>query len=155
MLEFYIKKLHMEETILERIPEIIEVFVEFYGEDRRSEIEEKFHNFFLTSFIKQDPLSDLIIKIENDLHKRKLEILKDTLALTEEETNTYLESNGFMSSNLYGYYWFMLRLKDDEPLQQDVKERAVQALIHLHPDVTVAMSKIWKRVAVFRENAKL
>ena len=63
----YIKKM---------IPTIIEVFVAYYGEDKRDEITAKFNNALVVSPISSESLSSMILKLKKDITSQLIEEFK-------------------------------------------------------------------------------
>ena len=78
MIEDRLRYLGSSKTITNKIPQIIEAFVTFYGEERRSEIEEKLKNVLLLKFNTTYALGENIRKVKES-------ILREVYGLDEDE----------------------------------------------------------------------
>ncbi len=69
MLELYYKMLNAKDTIKDAMPQIIEAFVEQYGEDKREEIIQKLNSVVIVPYILPDDLQSLLRNIKKEESK--------------------------------------------------------------------------------------
>ena len=67
MIKEYDNFLNCKQHLRDNIPMLIELFVSYYGEDRRKEIEEKFTNAIFIAYRKPKTTSIFLKKISEEL----------------------------------------------------------------------------------------
>lgn len=86
-------KLAASPTIIQdKLDDIIESFVEFYGEDKRQDIEQKLRNTLILKFCNTENLDEIVTKIEKDLFEDVFETKIRFFTLNVEKLITILES---------------------------------------------------------------
>ena len=89
------KILNANSALNNMLPQIIEVFVDYYGEENRAHIETLFNNAILIGYQDEFELSNIIRDIQEEESKRLIkEILKDFNLPDDEVTaNKYFDSS--------------------------------------------------------------
>lgn len=114
MLDRYYKILNHKNLIEEKLPKIIEAFVNYYGEDKREYITQKFKNTTYITYLPIENLGTIIrfmkrIKTEEILNKIKNEISE---SISIDDLNILFDTNNYDSSLVHTYYKMMDDLKN-------------------------------------------
>ena len=107
MIDSYLQVLDSMETFPEKMTQIMEAFIDFYGEDKREEITNKFSNSVVIPYI---PLSDLLvilINIKKEKTKELFQKLKDSTDFDEKEFDSIKSYGDFPDNLLLKYYKFV------------------------------------------------
>ena len=152
--------LNPEAAIKNAMPNIIEAFVEFYGEEKRERIEEKLNNIIILPYQTLDDLKNMIRTITS----RESEILirnfleRANIPATKENIKKYFpESQNLINYSLnpindYVKFIKMNKTSDDYNI---AKEKAVVFLKSFYPDVTVDNVEQMMRENRFSNEEKL
>ena len=86
-------KLAASPTIIQdKLDDIIESFVEFYGEDKRQDIEQKLRNTLILKFCNTENLDEIVTKIEKEIFENVFETKINFFYLDIDKLITILES---------------------------------------------------------------
>ena len=93
-----LNKLNADRTLQENISKYIDVFVDFYGEDKRDEIERKFNNATFIGYLsperQQVELTKLIKEKSKELESKVLEYNETSLESKDLfDTYKYISTN--------------------------------------------------------------
>lgn len=90
MIEDSLKLLNGDETFISKLPAIIEVFVQFYGEENRSYIEERFNSIIPICFNKPEEKRYIIQEVQDKVKERLYESFTQKYGLTKDNISKYL-----------------------------------------------------------------
>lgn len=137
MIETYEKLLDCKNTFREAIPQLIEVFVKFYGEDKRKHIEEQFSKAIFFAYRKPDSTRHLISKlskaITNELMEQELQ--RQNSSWTSKEL---LEGSSFQYTTAIASYTKFLELYElgPEGRKERYIEESYEAISRYLPDLS-------------------
>lgn len=120
------KSLEINKTLNEAIPTLVEVFVNFYGEECREYITDKFNNMIMVGYYDGDTLGSLV----SDLQKKATEIYvkevfdKFQIEYNKENISMYTDNNTFEYISLFPIidvckYISMIKKGNDELLKEE------------------------------------
>lgn len=101
MIENKLKLLSNPTLIQEKLDMVIEAFVEFYGEEKRANVEEKLKNILIVKFCNNDNLAQIISDIEEELFKEIFNPSKDFFYYLNPEEMIETLEKGDLDSYLY------------------------------------------------------
>lgn len=137
------KKLDTTTSIEQALPQIIDAFTTFYGENQREYIEKKFTDLLIIGYGNPNNLSSLLNNIKNELTDRlKKEFMEKNNVPDEEKENfrkTFLSNTSLdfpLILPFYRYVKYKETSKDDERIEQ-YKKNAVEFLEGIYPDITI------------------
>lgn len=147
MLELYYKMLNAKDTIKDAMPQIIEAFVEQYGEDKREEIIQKLNSVVIVPYILPDDLQSLLRKIkkeESKIVKRDF-LVKNGITPDESNIKRFFgdsEMESYMYHPIYKFYVnFELIKKDDYDKRsysyKELKEKVFNYLKGSYPNINI------------------
>lgn len=147
MIESYYKMLNAKDTIKDAMPQIIEAFVEQYGEDKREEIIQKLNSVVIVPYILPDDLQSLLRKIkkeESKIVKRDL-LVKNGITPDESNIKRFFgdsEMESYMYHPIYKFYVnFELIKKDDYDKRsysyKELKEKVFNYLKGSYPNINI------------------
>lgn len=90
MIEESLRLLNGNETFINKLPAIIEVFVQFYGEESRSHIEESFNSIIPICFNKPKEKEYIIQRVQDKVRKLLYEPFILKYGLTKDNQSKYL-----------------------------------------------------------------
>lgn len=131
MLELYYKMLNAKDTIKDAMSQIIEAFVEQYGEDKREEIIQKLNSVVIVPYILPDDLQIILRKIkkeESKIIKREF-LVKNGITPDESNIKTFFgdsEMESYMYHPIYNVYEFIEYIKEDDYDKNDYKYKVLK-----------------------------
>lgn len=131
MLELYYKMLNAKDTIKDAMSQIIEAFVEQYGEDKREEIIQKLNSVVIVPYILPDDLQSLLRNIkkeESKIIKREF-LVKNGITPDESNIKTFFgdsEMESYMYHPIYNVYEFIEYIKEDDYDKNDYKYKVLK-----------------------------
>ena len=133
MIDQLYKMLSPDETIKNAMPSIIEAFVSFYGEEKRSIIEEKFNELTIMPIQTPDVTSHIISKIKSD---KTNELVSKFLKLinvqdNEKNRNIFFGDRLLSFDFLYSLPINNLKLYYEGDKRDNIKESVVDFLVNL------------------------
>ena len=137
MIEKYETLLDCKNTFREAIPQLIEVFVKFYGEEKRKQIEEQFSKAIFFAYRKPDSTRHLISKlskaITNELMEQELQ--RENSSWTSQEL---LNGGSFEYTTAIASYTKFLELYELGPEGRKEKyiEESYEAVSRYLPDLS-------------------
>lgn len=130
LFETYIKRLELKRTIREALPEIVNAFVEFYGESERTNIEKKLTDkLYIATYSSLENLESTIISLDKIKSDQLMDEIKKTFQMSEAEAAAYLCNIQYApNTGLNGNYRKYLSLyeKTGEERLRDFHEDAVR-----------------------------
>ena len=138
----YLKALNSTEVLNNSIPQLIDAFVSFYGEENREFITHKFNNLMFVGYQDENVLSDLVLKIKKE---KKDELLKDLFSKIGIEYNdnnarlymgyNYLENLEYSPINKLNNY--INEVKKGSKLRiEEGNKKQYQRIIKYFPNLT-------------------
>lgn len=131
--------LNPTETIVSHLPLIIEAFVEFYGEEERENITNKFNHMLVIGYSNPHDINSMIIKIDNQKSDEIKESFLSRCATREEEKvklkqlffyNASLQHNNLHPINEYIEY------KENPEENSYKRNNVVKFLKQIYPETT-------------------
>ena len=142
MSSFDVRKLKVNEYINNALPQIIEAFVEYYGEENREYITNRFNSMIMIGYGNPTNANGIISKIQSSISDRLLEDILNKMSIPEE-------SKSEMKNILFGNYgiktYSIMPIKKYEDFKRCSKNdtryqsyltNAVTFLKNLYPTVT-------------------
>ena len=131
----------MGETLKERISDIIEAFVAYYGEENREDIESKFRNTFYTYYLSEDSLNAIISRAIKAKSEELINKYGSEIGLTEDEKKTYLNNQTlehYKNMTVYKYIAYKKYFDaTEEEILKEKREDAVRFFKRYYTDVTI------------------
>ncbi len=78
------KRFHLLENLVKNMPNLIEAFVSFYGEEKREEITRKFNNVILVAYYKLDTYKKILNEEKDKIISNILETFKEETKITDD-----------------------------------------------------------------------
>lgn len=122
------KYLDVNRTLNEAIPVLVEVFVNFYGEECREYINNKFNNMILVGYYGRDTLNNLISEMKKKLTKQYVKEVFDKFQIEYNDEGKYTAGNTFDYINLFPIidvyeYITMIKKGEKELLKEEQLRR--------------------------------
>lgn len=147
MLEMYYKMLNAKDTIKDAMPQIIEAFVEEYGEEKREEIIQKLNSVVIVPYILPDDLQSLLRNIkkeESKIIKREF-LVKNGITLDESNNQRFFgkfDMEDYKYHPIYKFYVNFERIKKDDYDKRsysykELKEKVFNYLKGSYPDINI------------------
>ena len=147
MLESYYKMLNAKDTIKEAMPQIIEAFVEQYGEDKREEIIQKLNSVVIVPYILPDDLKSLLRNIkkeESKIIKRDF-LVKNGITPNDSNMQSFFgkfDMEDYTYHPIYKFYVDIEHIRKDDYDKNSydyklLKDRVFNHLKRSYPDINI------------------
>ena len=147
MLELYYKMLNAKDIIKEAMPQIIEAFVEQYGEDKREEIIQKLNSVVIVPYILPDDLKSLLRNIkkeESKIIKRDF-LVKNGIAPNDSNMQSFFgkfDMEDYTYHPIYKFYVDIEHIRKDDYDKNSygyklLKDRVFNYLKGSYPDINI------------------
>ena len=139
MIEQYSHLLNCREYLRESLPLVIESFVEFYGEEKRKEIEEKFSKAIFLAYRTPEALelqlNGVMKEITNEIIERYRIQSKITLSLNDLTDNTSFKNESIIPISVYHKFYDLYKL-GPEGREEKFKNESYETLVGRLPEFT-------------------
>ena len=159
MIESYYKILNAKDTIKDAMPQIIEAFVEQYGENRREEITKKLSSVVIVPYILPNDLEHLLedIKREESKNIQKEFFDRNGIEFNEDNLKKYFGNftmEHFTSHPIYFFWEYLKCVKEDKHdnniySYKTLKDRAFKYLKPNYPNLDFNNLEIWVKNGAF------
>jgi len=137
MNDITMRKLNPTKTIMDALPKIIEVFVKYYGEEERDNIEQKFRNLLIVGYCSPNSMKDILYVDEKRESDKLIDEFLNNVGIVQYDKEKLKEiifaNSGLGYGNLHNIYSYIKHKNGYE----NYKEGAVEFLANFYPNVNV------------------
>lgn len=136
--DFFYKRLNPTQTIKEFLPSLIEVFVAFYGEEERENIEKKFNNLLVVGYSSPKSISSILNHYRKKMSDDFVDKFLDNIKIgdfNKEQLKKCIFDNKELDY-IYSHPIHSYLLYKEGNKNVNVKEDVIKFLNNFYPEVT-------------------
>lgn len=151
------KMLEPTNTIEQALPKIMQAFIDFYGEENREYIENKFNNLLIVGYGLPDKIDSILSEIKRNIKEELIEKFFDELNIALEKRN---EFKNILFSNYDFEYLSLIPLQKyidykeiskDSQFYDSKKKSALEFLKQINPSINLENMEELEMSGVFSE----